>query len=194
MERTNFCVFYGAVLGLHERVDTKTAQRYHQGVVPMLRSTVRRFSSTVPRRAGKIGKKFENAAEIKEFLSRPSWKVHDMIPDPDKVKEEITPRLVEKLLKQSGLDHNISQEEYQKLEKSLRTQIGFINHLYNESEDHGEQKESNSEVFRLLASDHHPPEPLTLSKLMEQVESLQSKDIPEEKVPGEFNKLIKFKK
>lgn len=118
-----------------------------------------------------------------------------MIPDPTNVEEDITPRLVEKLLQQSGLDHNVTAEKYDELAKSLRTQIGFINNLYSEHEHHGDKKENNSEVFRLLAADHHPSDPLTLLQLLEQVQRMETETAEEDTVDQTlFRSHVQLKK
>lgn len=75
------------------------------------------------------------------------------------------------MLKLSGLDTNISEAEEQQWIDALNTQIAFLNHLDDNAATSGPSA-NGSEVFRLLASDHHPPEPLTLEMLKKQVESV----------------------
>lgn len=147
---------------------------------------------------GKIYPKLNNAEELDKLMNTPSWNVSDAIPDPDSIEEDITPETVQKLLKQSGLPHAFSDELFGKLEYALRTQIGFIDELYEPGMSHGERCANNNRMFRLLASDHQPPEPLTLKDLLAKVDQVTKQVDPEKGEEGinyeAFRNTIKFGK
>ncbi|KAF3989902.1 hypothetical protein FT663_02472 [Candidozyma haemuli var. vulneris] len=163
----------------------------------MLTRCIRRQLTTSSRLLkGKIYPKIEDCEDLDKLINSASWNVSDAIPNPDNIEEDITPELVSKLLKQSGLPHNISEDLYKQLEHALRTQVGFIDELYDPGMSHGERRANNSRMFRLLASDHQPPEPLNLKALLKQVEQVKKQVDPEKGETGfdheKFRNTIKF--
>lgn len=132
-----------------------------------------RYLSYTPRRLkGQLFPKFTSKEELSEFLRKPTWQVHDVIPDPSE-DSNIDARVVTKMLKLSGLDTNITEKEQKQWIQALNTQVAFINHL-SEGNNPTEPAANGSEIFRLLASDHHPPQPWTLEKLTKEVENIVS--------------------
>lgn len=132
---------------------------------------VRGFCTTSICRKGKILPALKNATEIGSYLRKPSWNVLDMIPSADHTSQEINKETVQSMLQISGLEWQISEKEMSRWIKTLNTHVAFINHV---NDSVGEiEEESESSVFRLLASDHQPPEPLTLQKLLQQVEEVE---------------------
>lgn len=126
-----------------------------------------------PRR--RFSPNLDSYSELEEFLNTPTWKVRDVIPAIPEESQEIDSSVVQKMLKMSGFDTNILKEDEQKLMTALKTQIAFIDHLYEPGEDKGGKSENSAEIFRLLSSDHHPPTPLTLKELLKQVEELEER-------------------
>lgn len=86
------------------------------------------------------------------------------------------------MLKLSGLNTDISEHEESQWIKALNTQVAFIDHLVEDESEHKPQA-NGSEIFRLIASDHNPPKPLTLKKLLEDVANVESEIDPKK---GEF--------
>lgn len=162
----------------------------------MMQSFARSLSSSKFCSRGKIYAPLSNNKELKKLIDYRSWNVSEAIPDPNTIEEEITPELVQKLLKQSGISHNLSQQAFKKLEDSLRTQVGFIDELYEPGMSHGERCANNSSLFRVLASDHQPTEPLTLKDLLAEVEQVKKQVDPEKGEQGfnheVFRNTIKF--
>lgn len=137
----------------------------------------RLLSTSRPSLKGKIQPALNTPAELAEFLASPTWSVHDVVPEAQSTN--IDARVVRKMLKLSGLSTDISPEEEQKWIDALNTQVGFINHL-REGENGLEPTENGAEMFRLLASDYAPAEPLTLETLRAQVDAVE-KDVDAEK-------------
>lgn len=119
---------------------------------------------------GKLLPKFKSPQELAAYLGNPTWRVHDVVPDTSVKSARINSRVVHKMLKLSGLDTNISKEQEEQWIAALNTQVALIDHLDDKSAHIPHAM--GPDVFRLLASDHHPPEPLTLARLMEQVENI----------------------
>lgn len=94
-----------------------------------------------------------------------------MIPSANHSTHEASVETCKNMLKISGLKSEISDEDMARWVKALNRHVAFINHVNdsaNEIED-----ESETSVFRLLASDHQPPQPLTLKELLRQVEEVE---------------------
>lgn len=168
-------------------------------ITSMLRKQVARNLSTSSRLLrGNIFPALESPKDLGKFIYTPSWNVSDVLPDPDSIEEDITPELVLKLLKQSGLPHNVSDDVFKKIEHALRTQVGFIDELYDPGMSHGERCANNNKMFRLLASDHQTPEPLDLKRLLKLVELVKKQVDPEKGETGfnheAFRNTIKFGK
>lgn len=132
----------------------------------------RRLGSTTALYKGSVFPKLLSSAEISELVHKSTWSVQDVIPK--NTEAEVDPKVVKKMLKMSGFDTNISAEEERKWTRALQTQIGFINHLYESNEITDKKTENSAEMFRLIASDHNPPEPLTLDALLQEVENLRA--------------------
>lgn len=138
----------------------------------------RLFSTSTLVRAGKILRQLKTSEEVADFLHKSTWSVHDVLPKAN--TNTVDSRVVRKMLKLSGLSSDISLEEEQRWVDALNTHIGFINHLRSD----GNAKVENAKVFRLLASDFSPPEPLTLANLLEQVEQMGKEVDPEKGEDG----------
>ncbi|KAI5956316.1 GTF1 [Candida jiufengensis] len=93
------------------------------------------------------------------------------------INEEQTTK-IKKIIKQSGFIQPSTTKNLQKLCKSFEIQKLFIKHLYDVDNDsttteHKENKKLQEKYqFRLVYSDHLPDPPLTLNKIMEQIENL----------------------
>lgn len=175
-----------------ERADLTT--HIHPTMLSRYASRHLATSRTVSR--GKIYSKINSHEDLEKLINTPSWNVSEAIPNPDTIEEDITPELVLKLLKQSGLPHNVSPDLFEKIQDALRTQVGFIDELYDPGMSHGERRANNNRMFRLLASDHQAPEPLTLKHLLKQVEQVKKQVDPEKGETGfnheAFRNTIKF--
>lgn len=135
----------------------------------MLKLPHRALSSSARILKGQVFPKFSSREELASFLRKPTWRVHDVIPD-STTNSTIDARVVRKMLKLSGLNTDISKEQEDQWISALNAQVTLINHLDDncQAEPHAE----GSEVFRLLASDHIPPPPITYEKLLEEVENV----------------------
>ncbi|ODV96854.1 hypothetical protein PACTADRAFT_38515 [Pachysolen tannophilus NRRL Y-2460] len=85
--------------------------------------------------SAKVISKFQSVVEIKDFLSKPEWKVSSLL---DQVNNTGTKSIDQsqliKLLQLSGLSTKISRDDdggNGELIKSLNNQINFINHLHS---------------------------------------------------------------
>jgi Asp-tRNA(Asn)/Glu-tRNA(Gln) amidotransferase C subunit len=68
-----------------------------------------------------------NLVEIDDLLSRPSWSVRSLLPDPDvPPSEEITPAKLHHLLRLSALSPPKSPEEEAQMLKILHSQLHFV--------------------------------------------------------------------
>ncbi|AJS24419.1 Gtf1p [Saccharomyces cerevisiae YJM1356] len=87
-----------------------------------------RFVSTG---GAKIGKKFENMNQIRDYLSRPVWSVHEYLGINTK-EEKLEPpsaEAVKKLLRLSGLP--LEGADIKEIQMRLAKQLSFINKLHN---------------------------------------------------------------
>lgn len=125
----------------------------------------RRLSISTRCLKGTVSPPIRTPQELRAFLNSPTWRVHDLVPE---VKDAPVGAKVDKILRMSGFPTNVSEEARGRIEDALRTQIAFIEDLYDDNEVHPPTCD-NASVFRLLASDHHPPQPLTLAALEQQV-------------------------
>ncbi|CCE86193.1 Piso0_005849 [Millerozyma farinosa CBS 7064] len=125
----------------------------------------------------KVGQTLASEKDLKSYLEKSMWKVADLVShkqsDLDKIK--IDDKVIEKTLKCSGLEASQSDPNgKKKLISSLKAQMCFVQHLYEDSEPSKMKDENkNNTIFRLIASDHKPQDPLTLEKLMSDIEKLQ---------------------
>lgn len=139
-------------------------------ISPMLKLSLRNLASSTRFLKGKVFPSFSSREELASFLRKPTWRVHDVIPD-STTNSTIDARVVYKILKLSGLSTEISKEQEEKWIAALNTQVALINHI--DDNHHFEPGARTFEVFRLLASDHHPPPPLTYEKLLKEVKNVE---------------------
>lgn len=135
-----------------------------------------------------IGKIVKNNEELKDLLKTPSWRLLDLIEETnDSNIPQVNRKTLTRILKLSGLDTNISEEREKSLLQSLNLQMRFIKNLYEDTDAYNPKEESNEYTFRLLESDHKEAEPLTLEKLLGEIESLSGKvDKEKGEVPEGF--------
>lgn len=135
-----------------------------------LKVNCRRFSVSSILRKGVVGKEFTSPEALSAFLRKPTGSVREVIPlsKSDTVVDE---RIVKKMLQLSGLEVDASPATIQKWIDALSRQIGFIDHLRDLDNDapQSESLEKDSEVFRLIESDHAPQIGLTLETLQNMV-------------------------
>lgn len=142
----------------------------------------RNFSSTSKHLQGKLLPPIISRDQLSKFIRNPSWRVHDVIPSTSSTTKRVDSRVVRKMLKLSGLNTDISEHEESQWIRALNTQVAFIDHLVEDESEHKPQA-NGSEIFRLIASDHNPPPPLTLTKLLEDVANVENEIDPKK---GEF--------
>lgn len=108
---------------------------------------------------------------IRDFLKKPTWSITSLLRNPAGVEApKIDDVVVKKMLRISGLESTVSQEETAKIKKALETQMVFVNHLY----DQGNINDStNNDHFRLLPGDHRQQEPLTLQQIEKSISGLK---------------------
>ncbi|SGZ58636.1 CIC11C00000005320 [Sungouiella intermedia] len=135
----------------------------------MMKLPIRNFASSTRYWKGTIFPKFSSHDELAAFLRKPTWRVRDVIPVTSN-NSTVDARVVRKMLKLSGLNTDITKEQEDQWIVALNKQVAFINHLDDSCQT--EPGSNGSEVFRLIASDHNPPEPLTLKKLLQEVEKV----------------------
>ncbi|CCE87301.1 Piso0_005849 [Millerozyma farinosa CBS 7064] len=126
----------------------------------------------------KVGRTLASEKDLKSYLEKSTWKVADLVThkQSDLNKINIDDNVIEKTLKCSGLEASSADpNSKQKLISSLKAQMCFVQHLYEDSEPSRSKDENkNNTIFRLIASDHKPEDPLTLEKLISDIEKLQS--------------------
>lgn len=126
----------------------------------------------------KVGQTLTSEKDLKSYLGKSTWKVAGLVThkqsDLDKIN--IDDKVIEKTLKCSGLEAvQLDPESKQKLILSLKAQMCFVQHLYEDSEPPKmKDANKNNTIFRLIASDHKPENPLTLEKLMSDIDKLQA--------------------
>lgn len=142
----------------------------------------------------RIGPPLKNRKEIDDFLNNRLWSLHELLETPGK-DSQIAPEIVDKMRKLSGLGTIANEDEREKLTKVLDTQMRFIEHLYSET-DHGKlaatkPQKSNDNVFRLIADDFRPSEPLGLSDILQQIENLPNEVDPEKgEISGSLRSFV----
>lgn len=148
----------------------------------MFKRSLRTFSVSI--RARSCGPVLQNSGDISKLLNSSTWAVKDLIRQTQKDGEkfEIDSLTIRKILRLSGLKTEISKKDEETIISALKSQMVFIKHLYEDDSFH-QQEKSNDTHFRLMASDHIPPQPLTLLKLLESIEDL--KVDPEKGEPSE---------
>ncbi|CAI4063504.1 hypothetical protein SUVZ_07G3370 [Saccharomyces uvarum] len=79
----------------------------------------------------KIGKKFENMGQIKDYLSEPVWSVHEYLgTNVEESALKLPPvKLVKKLLRLSGLP--LEGADIEGIQMQLAKQLSFVNRLHD---------------------------------------------------------------
>lgn len=137
----------------------------------------RSFRTTSICYKAKLGPILENKAQIKDLVNQSEWNILDIIKysDAEVRKIGISSRVINKVLKASGLNNNLTEEEKQSLIRSLKLQMIFIKYLYEgDEEEFHKIEESNDDVFRLILSDHKNTKPITLESLLASIENLEN--------------------
>ncbi|CAK9441622.1 uncharacterized protein LODBEIA_P54900 [Lodderomyces beijingensis] len=163
-----------------------------------------------------ISKNITTRAEITQLLNTPTWSIKHYfrnVPRTSPISTEAAREIFEKMMKLSGLNplQSYSDPKSQQLIQSLKLQMMFIRHLYeddcaaeddidrddrddapdevgasesqlsnggkgvgNDVDDDMMRSEGggNDVVFRLIASDHLPPAPLSLAQLLAMVDAV----------------------
>ncbi|CAH2353008.1 glutamyl-tRNA(Gln) amidotransferase subunit F, mitochondrial [[Candida] railenensis] len=127
----------------------------------MLLRNLRRYSTT-----SRLTKE-----EVKALLKSTHWSIESLTASNQTGTDAIKPKTLSKMLKLSGFQESVSKEREQVLINSLRTQMGFINHLYDNQSDALAQTDEPLHSFRLLVSDHQPGSPLTLNDIKDQIKN-----------------------
>lgn len=127
----------------------------------MLLRNLRRYSAT-----SRLTKE-----EVEALLKSTHWSIESLTASNQPGTDAIKPKTLSKLLKLSGFQDSISKKREQTLIGSLKTQMGFINHLYDNPSDTADQTDEPLHSFRLLVSDHQPGNPLTLNDIKEQIKN-----------------------
>lgn len=156
----------------------------------MLTRIVRRSSVVSIRQTKRFISTLQTKQEIENFVNNSTWSVKELIQQNDELMKDIQidSKTIRKMLKLSGLRLlDLTQEREQELISSLKSQMVFINHLYKNEGERKERYSSNDSIFRLIASDHIPEEPLSLDKLLKQIEDLPNTIDPEKgEIEGSF--------
>lgn len=138
----------------------------------------------------KIGSTLKTKEDIRNALNLPVWSLKELISSNEKDMKsvEVSAKTINKVLKLSAFDTNITAEQEKSLVSALSAQMVFIKHLYENDEKSDSVVEENDTHFRLIASDHNPGEPLTLKQLLAQIEELPEKVDPAKgETQGSFN-------
>lgn len=130
----------------------------------------------------------ENEADIRKALNNPTWSVNELLEEED---YEISPSTINKIMKLSGLNSSLTEENKTVLSKALQHQMVIIRRLYDEDEKEIKAPHSgNEKVFRLIESDHNPTDALTLKKLLHDIEKLpESVDVAKGEKDFDIRKL-----
>lgn len=112
--------------------------------------------------------------ELSTLLQKSTWKMESLLENQKRIPEISRPVLL-KLLKLSGIETTLTKERELFFLQSLKSQMGFIDHLYEETELRNDDEPVNN--FRLIASDHQKVNPLNLESLKRQINELQASDV-----------------
>lgn len=109
--------------------------------------------------------------EIRNLLNNSTWASGDLLKKSAGSSVDLT--LLRRMLKLSGLSTDILKEQEEDYLQSLRAQVNLFENLYDGTKV--EALENNSH-FRLIASDHVPEKPLTLTMLKKKIAELRAND------------------
>lgn len=135
----------------------------------ILRSSTRNLITS-----SRVFKNLRTSEEIRSFLAESTWSISELLQPPTGSSQtEVSPEIVKKMLKLSGLN---DLKHDKSVTKALNLQMMLINHLYDNEQDTvtpSRERNDNNGIFRLLASDHLPQQPWDLDDLLKQINELK---------------------